>query len=87
MMNTSRAADVLLDFDEDFHVGETADDGLGERQMSQLAISCARAGLAFAGDELDGAVLGRHRPFSRALLDTMFSISGYPQKDAFQRAR
>src|SRR5712664_346627 len=46
---------------------------------SQLAISCARAGLELPATSLIEPFLADIDASPRALLDTMFSISGYPQ--------
>jgi hypothetical protein len=77
-----RAADVFLDFDEDFHVGETADDGLGQRQMEPVGDFLRQGRIGVAGDELDGAVLGRHRPFSPRLAGYDVQHIGIPTKKA-----
>ncbi len=62
-----RAADVFLDFDEDFHVGETPDHGLGQRQFKPSGDFLRQRRIGVAGDKLDRAVLGRHRRFSPRL--------------------
>src|ERR1700682_4725514 len=49
-------------------------------RRSQLGISSARAGLACPATSLMEPFLADIDPSPRALLDTMFSISGYPQK-------
>src|SRR4051812_5281259 len=58
-----RAADVLLDLDEDLHVGEAPDHRLGQRQVEALRDGLCESRIGVAGDELDGAVLGRHGRF------------------------
>src|SRR5712664_894789 len=49
-------------------------------RCSQLAISSARAGLALPATSLMEPLLADIDTSHSALLDTMFSISGYPQK-------
>src|SRR5258707_13415602 len=62
-----RAAHVLEDLDENLVVGKTADAGLGQRQMKPVGDFLRQRGIGGAGNELDGAVLGRHRRFSSRL--------------------
>jgi hypothetical protein len=57
-------ADVFKDFDEDFHVGEAPDTGLGRGQFEPGGDFLGQHRVRVAGYELDGAVLGRHRRFS-----------------------
>src|SRR6267378_5287185 len=52
-------------------------------RWSQLAISCARAGLELPATSLMEPFLADIDPSPRALLDTTFSISGYPQPARF----
>ena len=73
-----RAADVLLDLDEDLHVGEAADEALVSGRSSQLAMACASAGLELPATSLIEPFLADIEASPRALLDTMFSISEYP---------
>ena len=83
-----RAADVFLDLDEDLHVGEAADHGLGQRQCrASSAISCASAGLELPATSLMEPFLADIDASPRALLDTTFSISGTHGTGAFRRAR
>ncbi|MEY9452458.1 hypothetical protein ABIG07_001406 [Bradyrhizobium ottawaense] len=58
-----RAAHVLLDLDEDLHVGEAPHHRLGQRQVQALRDRLREGRIGVAGDELDGAVFGRHRRF------------------------
>ncbi len=58
-----RAADVLLDLDEDLHVGEAPYHRLGQRQVEALRDRLREGRIGVAGDKLDGAVLGRHGRF------------------------
>jgi hypothetical protein len=55
-----RAADVFLDFDEDLHVGETPDYGLGQLALEVGGDRRGQPGVGVAGDELDRSILGRH---------------------------
>src|ERR1700738_4868900 len=52
-------------------------------RRSQLAISSARAGLALPATSLMEPFLADIDASPRALLDTMFSISGYPRNRRF----
>jgi hypothetical protein len=61
------AADVFLDFDEDFHVRKPANGGLGQRQMQPIGDFLRQHRIGIAGHELDRAVLGGHRRFSSRL--------------------
>jgi hypothetical protein len=61
------AADIFLDFDEDFHVRKAADDSLGGRKMQPVGDFLRQHRIGIAGNELDGAVFGRHRGFSPRL--------------------
>ena len=54
------AADVLLNLDEDFIVGEAADDRFGQRGAEVVANGLGERGIGIAGDELDRSVIARH---------------------------
>ena len=54
------AADVFLDFDEDFHVGEAPHHRLGQRRAEIAADGFGQRRIGIAGDELDRAVVARH---------------------------
>ena len=54
------AADVLLDLDENLHVGETPHHGLGQRDFEIGGDRIGQLGIGVAGDELDRSVLRRH---------------------------
>src|SRR5262249_50935640 len=45
---------------EDFHVGETPDHGLCERQLEIFGYSLSQRGIGIAGNELNGSVFARH---------------------------
>jgi hypothetical protein len=55
-----RAADVLLDLDENLHVGETPHHGLRQRDLEISGDRIGQWGIGVAGDELDRSVLRRH---------------------------
>ena len=83
-----RAADVFLDLDEDLHVGETPDHGLGQRQVQPVGDFLRQRRIGIAGDQLDGAVLGRHRRFSPRLAGYDVQHIEKPcRTGAFRRAR
>ena len=54
------AADVLLDLDEDLHVGEAPHHRLGQRGGEIGGDRLGERGIGVAGDELDRSVLRRH---------------------------
>ena len=54
------AAHVLLDLDEDLHVGEAPHHGLGQRGLEIGGDRLGELGIGVAGDELDRSVLRRH---------------------------
>ena len=54
------AADVLLDLDEDLHVGEAPHHGLGQRGLEIGGDRLGELRVGVAGDELDRSVLRRH---------------------------
>src|SRR5690349_5365988 len=54
------AAHVLLNFDENFHVGKSSHDRLGEGELEIVADPFGQRGIRIAGDELDRSVLARH---------------------------
>ena len=60
------AADVLLDLDEDLHVGEAPHHRLGQRRADIGADALGQRGVGIAGDELDGSVVARHSALLRA---------------------
>jgi hypothetical protein len=60
------AADVFLDLDEDFHVGEAPHDGLGQRGAEVAADGFGKGRVGIAGDEPDSPVVARHSLFSCA---------------------
>src|SRR5476651_2552845 len=62
-----------------FVVGETADAGLGQRQMQPFGDGVRQGRIGVAGDELDGAVLGRHRGFSPRLAGYDVQHMGHPR--------
>ena len=84
-----RAADVLLDLDEDLHVGEAPYHGLGQRQVQALRRSLARGpGLELPATSLMEPFLADIDASPRALLDTTFSIIGIPtERHVLRRAR
>src|SRR5262245_18624619 len=55
-----RAAYVLLNFDENFHVREPADDRFSQRKLEIIRDAFCQRGIGIAGDELDRSVLARH---------------------------
>ena len=61
-----RAAHVLQDFDEDFHVGKAPDHGFGHRRADVITDRLGQRRIGIAGDELDGSVLARHPQLSCA---------------------
>ena len=73
-----RAADVFLDFDENLHVGEAPDHGLGQRQVEPIGDGLRQRRVGIAGNQLDGAVLGRHRGFSPGLAGDNVQHIGFP---------
>ncbi len=77
-----RAADVFLDFDEDFHVGEPPDHGLGQRHSKPGGDFLRQGRIGVAGDQLDRAVLGRHRRFSPRLAGDNVQHIGTPTEPA-----
>ena len=77
-----RAADVFLNFDEDLHIGETPDHGLGQRQSKPAGDFQSQGWIGVAGDELDRAVLGRHRRFSPRLAGDNVQHIGIPTEPA-----
>ena len=83
-----RAADVFVDLDEDFHVGETPDASpWSSGRSSQSAIACAKAGLELPATSLMEPFLADIEASPRALLDTMFSIWDTHGTGAFRQAR
>ena len=79
------AADVFL-IDEDFHVGEAPDHGLGQRQAKSVADGLGQAGLELPATSLMEPFLADIVASPRALLETIFSISGYLRKPAMVTA-
>src|SRR5260370_1286996 len=75
-------ADVFLDFDKDFHVGEASDHGLGQRQSKPGSDFLRQGRIGIAGDQLDGAVLGRHRRFSPRFAGDFVQHIGIPTEPA-----
>jgi hypothetical protein len=61
-----RAAHVLLDLDEDLHVGEASHHGLGQWRLEVFGDALGKSGIRIAGDELDCSVLGRHLTIPKA---------------------
>ena len=55
------AADILVNFDEDFLVGETAHAGIGQRQLEIIGDRAGQRQIAVAGDEFHGV----QGPFAR----------------------
>ena len=55
------AADVFLDLDEDFHVGEAPHHRLGQRRREIGGDGIGERGIGVAGDELDRSIIGPHR--------------------------
>jgi hypothetical protein len=55
------AADVFLDLDEDFHVGEAPHHRLGQRRREIGGDGIGERGIGVAGDELDCSIIGPHR--------------------------
>ena len=78
-----RAADVLLDLDEDFHVGEAANHALGQRQAEPVGDRLCKRRVGVAGDQLDRAVLGRHRGFSPDVAGDLVQHIGFPWNRRF----
>ena len=77
-----RAADVFLDLDEDLHVGEAPDHGLGQRQIEPARNRLRQRRIGVAGDKLDGAVLARHRGSSPHLAGYDVQHIGFPAEPA-----
>ena len=57
-MKTSCAADVLLDLDEDLHVGEAPDLALGQRHLEIGRDRLGQRPVGIARDELDRSLHG-----------------------------
>ena len=81
------ASDVFLDFDEDFHVGETPDHGLGQRLVQALGDFLRQHRIGIAGDQLDRAVLGRHRRFPPSFGGYNVEHTGTHKTGVFRRPR
>src|SRR4029450_11458043 len=62
-----RAAYVLKDLDENLSVGKAGGAGFGQRQVHPFGDGLRQHGIGISGDQLDRAVLGRHRRFSSRL--------------------
>ncbi len=83
-----RAADVLLDLDEDFHVGEAPDHWPWSAGCpSQVGDFLRQDRIGIAGDQFDRTVLGRHRRVSPRLGGYNVQHIGLPTKNVVPAER
>ena len=82
------AADVLVDLDEDLHIGEAADAGLGQRQVQAGGNGLRQRPVAVAGEDLHIATPAAGRFIGASLIsDDKTAIPGRDAADHTNTSR